>query len=136
MTRWARLLLFCMYLMLTACASQINLNEELDRSVKAYNRMLRWQEVEQAVLTFTAEEQREECLRQAAALKKQGLSVTDFRVLSTQFHPDKKTGDVSAEFDYYILPSNRVKTITNQQQWVYREESKKWKLTSQLPVFE
>lgn len=123
-------------LMLAACATRTGISEELERSVKAYNRMLRWHEIENAGMTYIDPEQREEYLKQAEVLKKRGLSVTDFRILSTRYIPERKSGDVVAEFDYYLLPSNRVKTISYRQEWVYLENIKSWKLKSRLPVFE
>jgi hypothetical protein len=123
-------------LTLAACTTQTGLSEEFDRNVKSYNRMLRWQEIENAGATFMEPGQREDFLKQAAALKKRGLSVTDFRILSSRYIPEKKAGDVLAEFDYYILPSNRIKTISYRQNWVYIEESTSWELRSGLPVFE
>ena len=122
-------------LFLTACATQIGLSEGLDRSVKAYNRMVRWHELDSAVMTYADSEQREEYLKQADALKKQGLSITDFRILSTRYLPEKQSGDVVAEFDYFILPSSRVKTVSHRQEWVYRENSHSWKLINGLPPF-
>lgn len=123
-------------LMLAACATQTSLSEEFDRSVKAYNRMLRWHEIESAGMTYIDPELREEYLKQAESLKKRGLSFTDFRILSARYVPEKKAGDAVAEFDYYLLPSNRVKTISYRQAWVYTESDKKWKLMSGLPDFE
>jgi hypothetical protein len=123
-------------LLLAACATRPGLSEELDRSVKAYNRMLRWHEIESAVVTYTDPERQEECLKQADVLRKRGLSVTDFRILSTRYLPESQTGDAVAEFDYFILPSNRVKTLSSHQEWVYRENSKSWKINSGLPPFE
>lgn len=136
MTGVLKTILCIMYLTLTACANQIGVSEGLDRSVKAYNRMLRWHEVENAGITYIDQEQREEFLKQAEVLKKRGLTVTDYRILSTRFIPEKKTGDVLTEFDYYILPSNKIKTISYRQDWFYLEGNKSWKLRSGLPVFE
>lgn len=125
-------------LVITACATTrpVDFGEELNRSVKAYNRMIRWHEIEGAGMTYIDPELREEYLKQAAALKKRGLSVTDFRILLTRYIPEKQSADVLAEFDYYILPSNRVKTVSYRQEWVYREEIRSWILKSGLPVFE
>jgi hypothetical protein len=137
MRRWlTRGTLLFSALVLTACATQTGLSEEFDRSVKAYNRMLRWHEIENAGMTYMDPEQREEFLKQADTLKKRGLSVTDFRILSTRYIPEKKSGDVVTEFDYFLLPSNRVKTVLYRQEWVYIENIKSWKLKSRLPVFE
>lgn len=131
-----------MCLTLTACATLTGLSgrfdrgNEFDRSVKAYNRMLRWHEIESAGMTYIEPEQLEDYLKQAEILKKRGLSVTDFRIISSVYHPETLTGDAVAEFDYYILPSNRVKTVTYHQEWVYMESLKSWKLKSGLPDFE
>jgi hypothetical protein len=136
MTRVVMGMLCIACLALTACATRTGLNEELNRSVKAYNRMLRWHELENAVVTYSDPEQREENQKQAETLKKRGISVTDYRILSTRYLPETQSGDVITEFDYYILPSNRVKTVSQHQEWVYRENIKSWRLKSGLPPFE
>ena len=136
MTRLVNGFLCVMCLMLAACATQTGLSEEFDRSVKAYNRMLRWHEIENAGMTYIDQGQQEEFQKQAETLKKRGLSVTDYRILTSRYLPEKQVGDVVAEFDYYILPSNRIKTISYRQEWVYLENIKSWKLKSGLPVFE
>jgi hypothetical protein len=138
MTRLVKGFLIYICLTLTACASiqAKSLNEEFDRSVKEYNRLLRWHEIESAGVIYIDPELREDFLKQAETLKKKGLSVTDFRILSSKCIPEKKSGDVIAEFDYYILPSNRIKTVSYRQDWFYQESIKSWKLKSKLPVFE
>lgn len=136
MTRFVNGLLAIICLMLSACASQTGLSEGFDQSVKSYNRFLRWHEIENAVLTYHDSNQRELSMKQAEALKRSGLSVTDYRIISKKYIPEKKSGDVVAEFDYYILPSNRINTISDRQGWVYEESSKSWKLISGLPSFE
>ncbi|HXE95941.1 MAG TPA: hypothetical protein VN642_06030 [Dongiaceae bacterium] len=136
MVRLVRGVLCVLCLTLAACASGTGLSEELNRSVKSYNQMLRWHEIENAGMTYIDPDLREEYLKQAETLKKRGLSVTDYRILSTKYLPEKQTGDVLTEFDYYLLPSNRVKTLSYRQEWVYRENSRSWKLKSGLPTFE
>lgn len=129
------LLLLCC-LTMTACASEMGLREEFEKSMRAYNRMLRWQEVENAGMTYIDREQRDDFMRKADSLRKRGVTLTDFRILTFECLPDKKTGDVVAEFDYFILPSNRIKTVTYRQEWVYQDLLKSWKLKSGLPPFE
>ena len=136
MTRVVTGLLFFACLTLTACATRTGLSEELDRSVKAYNRMLRWHELENAVVTYSDPEQREDYQKQVETLKKRGISITDFRLHSTRYLPENQSGDVVAEFDYYILPSNRVKTVSHRQEWIYLESMKSWKIKNGLPPFE
>ena len=130
----AVLLISC--LILTACATNMGLRDEFDKSVKAYNRMLRWQELENAGMAYVEKEHRDVYLKRAEALKKRGVTLTDFRILASECLPEKKTGEVIAEFDYFILPSNRIKTATDHQEWVYQDLIDSWKLKSNLPSFE
>lgn len=129
-------------LTLTACATLTGLSgrfdkgKEFERSVKSYNRMLRWHEIESAGMTYIEPEQLEDYLKQAKTLKKRGLSVTDFRILTAVYLPETKSGDAIAEFDYFILPSNKIKTVSYRQKWIYRESLNSWKLKSGLPDFE
>lgn len=136
MTRVVTGLLCIACLTLTACANQRGVSDELNRSVKEYNRMLRWRELENAVVTYSEPRQSEKYRKQAEILIKRGISVTDFRILSTRYLPETKSGEAVAEFDYYILPSNRVKTISHRQEWVYQENLKSWKISNGLPPFE
>lgn len=129
-------LLLVVCLLLSACATGSALQEEFDRSVKTYNKMVRWHEIESAGMSYVEPDQQDEFQKQAEELKKRGLSVTDFRILTAQFNKEKDTGDVVTEFDYFILPSNRIKTVSYRQKWAYRKDLKGWKLSSTLPEFE
>lgn len=139
MIRWLKLVIILLLsLLLTACAAatQARLGEEFDVSVKSYNRMLRWHEIENAGMTYIEPKLRDEYLKQAESLKKRGITFADFRILTSQYLPEKKSGDVLTEFDYYIQSSNKLKTVSYPQDWVYQERSGSWILKSGLPVFE
>ncbi len=125
-------------LFMTACATQSNMREEFEQSMKGYNRMLRWHEVESAGMVYLEPDLRDAFMKAAAAIKKRGVTITDYRILTSECLPEKRSAEVVAEFDYYILPSARVKTIAYRQLWTYREvdEKKSWRLKSGLPVFE
>lgn len=131
------LILLCCLLM-CACANQTAIREEFEKSMKGYNKMLRWQEVENAGMIYLEPEQRELFMDSAETLRKKGVTITDYRILTSECLPEKNSATVVAEFDYYILPSNRIKTLTYKQEWTYREISdrKSWKLKSGLPAFE
>ena len=131
-----RALLLFSCLVFTACATEIGLRDEFDKSIKSYNRMLRWNEVENAVMTYMDKEFREAFLINAEMFRKRGITLTDFRILTSECLPEKKSGEVIAEFDYFILPSNRMKTTTYRQQWVYKDSINSWKLKSGLPAFD
>jgi hypothetical protein len=133
------LLLLCC-LTSAACASmrQENIRDDFDKSMKGYNRMVRWHEIESAGATYLEPELREAFLKSARVLKKKGVTITDYRILSSECLAEKESAEVVAEFDYYTLPSNRIKTLTYQQNWIYREinGTKSWKLKSTLPDFD
>ncbi|KAA0891340.1 hypothetical protein [Oryzomonas rubra] len=134
----AGLLLLCC-LMIAACSvPNSTIREEFDKSAKTYNKLLRWHEIEGAGMIYMVPEQRDEFIKAAADIKKRDVTITDFRILTSECLPDKGTGEVMAEFDYYILPSNRIKTQSYRQDWVYRaiNEQKSWKVKSGLPPFE
>lgn len=131
------LLLLCC-LLLGACATNAAIREEFEKSVKGYNQMLRWQEVEAAGMTYMEPELREAFMKSAEDIRKKSVTITDYRILTSECLPDKGSASATAEFDYYILPSNRVKTLTYQQQWSYEKNNGKkgWLLKSGLPPFE
>ena len=130
------ILLCC--LVIWGCATQTAIREEFDNSMKGYNKMLRWHEVENAGMLYLEPEQRELFLASAETLRKKGVTITDYRILTSEYLPEKNSATVVAEFDYYTMPSNRVKTLTYKQEWAYREINarKSWKLKSGLPAFE
>jgi hypothetical protein len=131
------LVLLCC-LMFAACATQTVIREEFEKSMKGYNRMLRWQEVETAGMTYLEPGLREDFMKSAEAIRRKGVTITDYRILTTECTPDKESGEAVAEFDYYALPSNRIKTLTYRQQWSYHEVNGKkgWRLKSGLPAFD
>lgn len=131
---------FCIALCLCSCsyAKNSNLREGFEQSMKGYNKMLRWHEVENAGMLYMDKELRAAFMETAEEIKKRGVTITDYRIITYECLPEKETAEVVAEFDYYALPSNRIKTVTYRQNWLYNgiEGEKKWHLKTQLPRFE
>jgi hypothetical protein len=130
-------------LMLTSCAyvlqaKHASISVEFDQSAKAYNKLLRWREVETAGMTYLDPELRDVFMKSAEDIKKRGIIITDYRIVASECLPEKKTAEVMAEFDYYELPSNRIKTLTYRQKWIYLDtvEKKAWQLKTSLPDFD
>jgi hypothetical protein len=140
MKQWQRTMVGGLILLLCACAHarQTTIREDFDRSMKAYNKMLRWRDVENAGMVFMAPELRENFKKSAEELRRRGVTITDYRILTSECLPEKGSAEVLAEFDYYALPSNRIKTLTYRQTWVHidTEQQKGWQLKSGLPTFE
>jgi len=140
MKQCCRYMTILVVLMLCSCAytEQAKIREEFDQSMKGYNKMLRWREVEGAGMVYMDPELRAAFMETAEGMKKRGVTITDYRILTSECLPEKKTAEVVAEFDYYTLPSNRVKTLTYRQEWIYldTELKKGWQLKSALPAFD
>jgi hypothetical protein len=143
MKQWYRYVMLLVVLMLCSCAyvlqaKHASISVEFDQSAKAYNKMLRWREVETAGMTYLDPELRDAFMKSAEDIKKRGVTFTDYRILTSECIPEKKTAEVVAEFDYYALPSNRIKTLIYRQKWIYldTEEKKGWQLKSGLPPFD
>jgi hypothetical protein len=138
-----RYVLMFMVLMFCSCALALqaknaNISEEFEKSMKGYNKLLRWRDIEGAGMTYLDPELRDDFLKSAEDIKKRGVTITDYRILTSECLPEKKTGEVVVEFDYYALPSNRIKTLTYHQKWTYldTEEKKGWQLKTALPPFD
>jgi len=130
----------CVLLTLCACAytKQVNIREEFDQSLKGYNKMLRWRDIESAGMAYLDPELRDAFMKTAEDIKKRGVTITDYRVVTSEYIQEKGRAEVVVDFDYYTLPSNRIKTVTYRQKWTYldTEEKKGWQLKSALPPFD
>jgi uncharacterized protein YceK len=139
------LLLFVLTsLLLNGCASyqKMNRQEECEKTIKNYNRMIRWQEAEKASIVFVDTKQRLVFDKGAELLRRRGITIADYRILAQECLPDKMKAEATVEFDYFVLPDYRLKTATDRQSWVFREQNPAeadpgtgWKLISPLPDF-
>jgi hypothetical protein len=97
--------------------------------------MLRWKDLDKACVTFAEESARESCL--ARALKLKEINVTDIRTRDIDFRIDGVTATVHAEIEYYVLPSTKVRTIQDTQNWIYigPVDQRIWRIKSTFPDF-
>jgi hypothetical protein len=126
-----------MLLLLAGCATlkNFNIGEEFEKSSKSYVQLVRWQEFENAAVTYVSPQLQEayrERIRAAGEVK-----VADYRVKSMQCDPEKGEGTVRVEFDYYRPPSTRVLTVEDVQKWSYEGENgnRIWRLKTLPPEF-
>ena len=131
------LLLLCL-MIVSGCAYRMGTCEVHDQSMKAFNRLLRWHEVESAGMAYLESSLRDTFMKSAADMKKRGVVITDYRILTSECLADKRSAEVIAEFDYYVQPSVRVRSISYRQLWIFGDddEKKSWKLKSGLPPFD
>jgi hypothetical protein len=130
-------LLLCVSLaIVSACSSLKSFREELKDNVIAYNDSLRWGEFNKAK-NFLDESVRQEFEARVQAAK--NVKIADYRILNTDFEPEKGEQIVEVEFDYYISPTYLVKTLIDKQKWSYiyveKEKEKRWRLMTPIPDF-
>lgn len=126
------LAIILMVISLTACSH--NVREEFDQSLRQYNDMFRWNELDTASM-FVADSLREDFIARAKAAN--NLRIVDSRIVGARYDEKKHEASVDVRIDYYLISSARVKTLRDTQKWAYREERgvKGWRLMSPLPEF-
>jgi hypothetical protein len=143
MRQWCRYLIAACCLLCSSCThieqfKMQEINEQCEKSIKDYNKLLRWREIENAGMLYLDRSLRDEFMKGTEEFKKRGVIIVDHRILTTECLAEKKTADVMVEYDYYVPPSNRIKTLTYRQSWKYLDAdgAKGWQLKTVLPGFE
>ena len=118
-------------LLLSACATTSARMDSLDRTLKDYDRAIRWGQFD-AVYAFRKWEDDQ---RPVAPKSLQNLRVTQYKVLSSDLSIDKLSYTQVVKIHYYLLDSPRERQVTDRQKWKYDEEQKRWWLISEIPAF-
>ncbi len=118
-------------LLLGACATTSGRMDDLDRTLKNYDRAIRWGQFD-AVYAFRQWKDEE---RPTAPQSLKNLRVTQYKVLSTDLSIDKQRYTQVVKIHYYLLDSPREREVTDRQKWEYDEEQKRWWLVSEIPAF-
>ena len=126
--------LFITATLVSCAATEKSVREDFDVVFSEYNDLLRWHRFEDASLfpADTVSEKYRERVEMARDVK-----VVDYRVINITFDEKKKEAAVKLEIDYYTLSSPRVRTVVDNQSWIYEGEEGKgsWRLMSLLPEF-
>ncbi len=105
----------------------------LGERTRAYGKMLRWGQYEDAASMRRAREGGE--LKSIDTDPFKEIRVTSYRVIRSELGEDRKEAAVSATIDFYHERQNRLTTLHDQQLWWYDEQRKKWYLEDDLPAF-
>jgi len=129
------ILFLCMTALFSvSCTLFVDVSEEFGDALTAYTRFIRWGEFDRA--GFFADESVADEFR-ARLRDAHGVKIVELRVVDTDYDEERGEATVSIEMDYYLPSSMQVRTLTDVQQWVYREGrgGKRWRLVSLPPVF-
>ena len=129
--------LSALLLILSACHSLhiSKVAEDFDKATRSYFRMVRWNELDKAPLSFVDDTLRQEFEKRVKASR--DVQIADYRVKQMECRPEKGDGEVTVEWDYYIPPAVKLKTVEDPQKWRYVEEKEKqgWMLMTLFPEF-
>ncbi len=128
----------CLLLLVAAalfsCATGNSAREDCSKISMSYNDLLRWHRFEDAG-PYIADSIAEE-YRQRVEMAK-NVKFADYRLVNFSFDEKKKEASIKIEIDYYTNSSPKLRTVVDEQRWIYEGEDGKgaWKLISLLPEF-
>ena len=127
------LLVLLLMLALISCRAYMA-KEEFDLTTREYGISLRWKRFENAEF-FSASSIRDEFKKRVE--RAMNVEVVDYRVIDIEYDEAKKKATVNAEISYYMVSSNRVRTLMDKQIWSYEKGNGKhqWQLITLLPEF-
>jgi hypothetical protein len=131
------LLMSAVLLMLLSCESMriSRISEDFDTTSKGYIKLVRWHEFNKSTLIYVDDSLIEDFQKRVDAAK--DVNVADYRIKNVECRPEKGDAEVLIEWDYYIPPSVKIKTVEDAQKWRYIDEKvqKRWVLMTLLPEF-
>ena len=134
-TRIEYALIFFVCLALTAgCAaySDMKKQDDFSETSKSYEKMIFWSNYDTAD-SFRDPQERESHPADIDELK--NIKVTSYSVKKVSVSEDQSEVRQTVEIGYYRVDEVTLKTIRDQQVWVYNPIAKRWYLQSGLPLF-
>jgi hypothetical protein len=127
-------LLMLIAAMLISCATQKSLRTDFEENLKNYHELIRWRQLDEASLLASGSVSRAFKERLQAA---KNTVVVDYRISNISYSEKTREASVKVEIDYYSLSSYRIRTVTDNQKWVYegKEGRGAWRLISLFPEF-
>jgi hypothetical protein len=140
MTRCRLALIAMVTLLLGGCSTldaikNINVGNDFEKDSRAYLQLIRWHELESAVVTYVSVPVQKDYRKRIEAAG--DVHVADYRIKSMECDPENGEAKLKVEFDYYRPPSTRVLTVVDNQKWSYegQEGGRSWRLQTLLPEF-
>jgi hypothetical protein len=118
-------------LLLGACATQADMMEDLNKTLRGYEKAVRWAQFE-AVYSFHKWADGQEPTIPANMEK---IKVTKYETSREKFDPKAKVMKQTVTLSYYNTDDQRVRTLKHPHEWKYFPKSKRWYLISEPIVF-
>jgi hypothetical protein len=132
MKRTVFLLLFAS-LLLTACAGA-QVRSAFDKTLERYNELVRWNDMDRAIL-FASPSILAEFGKRAEQAGK--AKIFDYQVIDVKYDEKMRQASAVVVYSYFMYTTGEVKKVTDNQKWTYASENgtEGWQLQSLLPEF-
>ena len=123
---------FCLLALQAACTPN-PAEKELSETLKQYETIIRWSQWDAAADFIAPEYIAENPITRLDMDRLRLFRVSSYTVRSTGVYDEGKTAQQVVEIRMFNKNRGIEKTILDQQEWRYNEESKRWLLHSGLP---
>jgi hypothetical protein len=127
--RWFGLVLIA--LLLSACASQGDIMDGLNKTLRGYEKAVRWAEFE-AVYSFHKWDDDQEA---SIPTNMENIRVTKYESFGQKFDQKNQIMKQTIRLRYYNTDDQRERGLKHKQEWKYFAELKRWYLISEPIVF-
>lgn len=118
-------------LVLASCATTADKADKLERTVRGYEKALRWAKFDMAYSYFKWESGEQPVIPENL----KSIRLTQYRIANRKFDEDSMTASQVVTINYYNQSDLRERELEDHQQWKYFSDEKRWYLISKPPAF-
>lgn len=126
------LILLALAALLAGCATTSEQKDALDRTLRAYERAVRWNTA-QAMYAFAPQSEQAPATAPSAL---EDIKVTAYDVLDLHVNEARTEATQRVRIKYYRLSYAREVSIIQDQKWRYAKDKERWSLISAPPRFD
>lgn len=113
---------------IAACSGAAR-QSSIDDTLRVYERSIRWGEY------GDAQRLQKEIKKPLGRDDLREIKVVSYTVIGQRMSDDSKRLDQTVEIRFYHEQQGTIKTVTDQQTWIYNTDAKVWQLDDELPDF-
>lgn len=118
-------------LSLSGCATTADKADKLERSVRAYEKALRWAKFDMAYSYVKWESGEQPMVPKYL----KNIRLTNYSIANRKFDEETMTATQVVTIYYYNQSDLRERQVEDHQQWKYFDDEDRWYLTSKPPEF-
>jgi len=116
---------------LSSCTYTPEALDSLDKTLKAYERAIRWRNFEFARSLQVNPKEVSDFTRQ----RLKNIKVTSYKTISKTIAQDYSKTELIVDIRYYYDNSVVERVLTHRQTWIYDEQRNRWQLDGEFPIF-